>query len=46
MLRLARQYRKIRGQAGRTMFMALKKGYHGTHTGAAPVNGTANIRTQ
>jgi putrescine---pyruvate transaminase len=43
-LRLARQYWKIRGQADRTKFMALKKGYHGTHFGGASVNGNANFR--
>ncbi|RWC07189.1 aminotransferase class III-fold pyridoxal phosphate-dependent enzyme, partial [Mesorhizobium sp.] len=32
-LRLARQYWKIRGQGDRTKFLALKKGYHGTHFG-------------
>uniref|UniRef100_UPI000A70EEEC aminotransferase class III-fold pyridoxal phosphate-dependent enzyme n=1 Tax=Aestuariivita boseongensis TaxID=1470562 RepID=UPI000A70EEEC len=30
-LRLARQYHKIRGDAARTKFLSLKKGYHGTH---------------
>lgn len=44
-LRLARQYHKIRGQEGRTKFISLKKGYHGTHTGGASVNGNANFRT-
>lgn len=43
-LRLARQYWKIRGQADRTKFIALKKGYHGTHFGGASVNGNANFR--
>jgi len=43
-LRLARQYHKIRGEAGRVKFLSLKKGYHGTHTGAASVNGNANFR--
>lgn len=43
-LRLARQYWKIRGQGDRTKFLALKKGYHGTHFGAASVNGNANFR--
>jgi adenosylmethionine-8-amino-7-oxononanoate aminotransferase len=43
-LRLARQYWKIRGQGDRTKFMALKKGYHGTHFGGASVNGNANFR--
>jgi adenosylmethionine-8-amino-7-oxononanoate aminotransferase len=44
-LRLARQYHKIRGEAGRTKFLSLKKGYHGTHMGGASVNGNANFRT-
>ncbi|MGI9509887.1 MAG: aspartate aminotransferase family protein [Geminicoccaceae bacterium] len=44
-LRLARQYHKIRGQEGRSKFISLKKGYHGTHTGGASVNGNANFRT-
>ena len=43
-LRLARQYWKVRGQADRTKFLALKKGYHGTHFGGASVNGNANFR--
>lgn len=43
-LRLARQYWKIKGEADRTKFIALKKGYHGTHFGAASVNGNANFR--
>jgi hypothetical protein len=45
-LRLARQYHKIRGEAGRVKFLSLKKGYHGTHTLGASVNGNANFRTQ
>ena len=45
-LRLARQYHKIRGDTGRVKYLSLKKGYHGTHTGAASVNGNANFRTQ
>ncbi|MFN3937793.1 MAG: aspartate aminotransferase family protein [Gemmobacter sp.] len=44
-LRLARQYHKIRGEAGRAKFLSLKKGYHGTHFGGASVNGNANFRT-
>jgi len=44
-LRLARQYHKLRGQPGRTKFLSLKKGYHGTHMGGASVNGNANFRT-
>lgn len=45
-LRLARQYHKVRGETGRTKYLSLKKGYHGTHTGGASVNGNANFRTQ
>ncbi len=45
-LRLARQYHKIRGEAGRIKYLSLKKGYHGTHTGGASVNGNSNFRTQ
>jgi hypothetical protein len=44
-LRLARQYHKIRGEAGRFKYLSLKKGYHGTHFGGASVNGNANFRT-
>lgn len=44
-LRLSRQYHKIRGDHGRTKFLSLKKGYHGTHMGCASVNGNANFRT-
>lgn len=43
-LRLSRQYWKVRGQGDRTKFIALKKGYHGTHFGGASVNGNANFR--
>ena len=43
-LRLARQYHKLRGDSGRVKFLSLKKGYHGTHFGAASVNGNANFR--
>ncbi len=45
-LRLARQYHKVKGEEGRTKFLSLKKGYHGTHMGGASVNGNANFRTQ
>ncbi|MCK0139203.1 aspartate aminotransferase family protein [Aliiroseovarius sp. F47248L] len=45
-LRLSRQFHKIRGEQGRTKFLSLKKGYHGTHMGGASVNGNANFRTQ
>ena len=41
-LRLARQYHKLRGNPGRIKFLSLKKGYHGTHMGAASVNGNSN----
>ncbi len=44
-LRLARQYHKLKGEPGRTKFLSLKKGYHGTHFGGASVNGNANFRT-
>jgi len=44
-LRLARQYHKIRGEHGRSKFLSLKKGYHGTHIGGASINGNANFRT-
>jgi adenosylmethionine-8-amino-7-oxononanoate aminotransferase len=43
-LRLARQYHKLTGQPERVKYVALKKGYHGTHTGAASVNGNSNFR--
>lgn len=43
-LRLARQYHKLRGEHGRTKFLSLKKGYHGTHIGGASINGNANFR--
>lgn len=43
-LRLARQFHKINGQPERTKFVSLKKGYHGTHFGAASVNGNQNFR--
>jgi len=44
-LRLARQYHKVRGEPGRVKYLSLKKGYHGTHTGGASINGNANFRT-
>lgn len=44
-LRLARQYHKVGGEAGRIKFLSLKKGYHGTHIGGASVNGNANFRS-
>jgi adenosylmethionine-8-amino-7-oxononanoate aminotransferase len=45
-LRLARQYHKLRGESGRVKYISLKKGYHGTHTSCASVNGNSNFRTQ
>ncbi len=45
-LRLARQYHKVNGRAGKTKFLSLKKGYHGTHMGGASINGNANFRVQ
>lgn len=43
-LRLARQFHKLNGQPERTKFIAVKKGYHGTHFGGASVNGNPNFR--
>lgn len=43
-LRLARQYHKIKGNSGKVKFLSLKQGYHGTHFGAASVNGNAKFR--
>ena len=43
-LRLARQYHRLRGEPGRTKFISLKKGYHGTHFGGASVNGNNRFR--
>lgn len=43
-LRLARQYHRLRGEPGRTKFLSLKKGYHGTHFGGASVNGNSRFR--
>ncbi|WP_281826064.1 aminotransferase class III-fold pyridoxal phosphate-dependent enzyme [Jannaschia rubra] len=43
-LKLARQYHRLRGEAGRTKFIALRKGYHGTHWGGASVNGNPQFR--
>jgi adenosylmethionine-8-amino-7-oxononanoate aminotransferase len=45
-MRLARQYHKIRGEAGRVKYLSVKKGYHGTHMGGASVNGNSNFRVQ
>ena len=43
-LRLARQYHRLKGEPGRTKFLSLKKGYHGTHFGGASVNGNNRFR--
>ncbi len=43
-LRLARQYHLLRKQPGRSKFLSLKKGYHGTHFGGASVNGNNRFR--
>lgn len=43
-LKLARQYHRLRGEASRTKFIALRKGYHGTHWGGASVNGNPAFR--
>jgi len=43
-LKLARQYWKLEGQPDRIKFIALKQGYHGTHFGAASVNGNTAFR--
>lgn len=45
-LRLARQDHKIRGHGGRTKYLSLRKGYHGTRTGGASVNRNPLYRTQ
>ena len=45
-LRLARQYHRVRGEAGRTKFISLRSGYHGTHFGGASVNGNVRFREQ
>jgi len=44
-LRLSRQYHKVKGNPGKIKFLSLKYGYHGTHIGAASVNGNAKFRT-
>jgi adenosylmethionine-8-amino-7-oxononanoate aminotransferase len=43
-LKIARQFWKLEGQPDRTKFIALKQGYHGTHFGAASVNGNTAFR--
>jgi adenosylmethionine-8-amino-7-oxononanoate aminotransferase len=43
-LKLARQYWKLEGQAGRTKFISLKWGYHGVHIGGTSINGNPVFR--
>ncbi len=43
-LKLARQYWKLKGQADRIKYIALKQGYHGVHFGGMSVNGNTNFR--
>jgi putrescine---pyruvate transaminase len=43
-LRIARQYWKMLGYKDRFKFISLKQGYHGTHFGAASVNGNTRFR--
>ena len=45
-LRLARQNHKLCSAPRRVKYLSFKKGYLGTHTGGASVNGTANFRSQ
>lgn len=43
-LKLARQYHRLCGEAGRVKFISLLQGYHGTHIGGASVNGSGRFR--
>lgn len=43
-LKFARQYHRIRGEGTRTKFISLEKRYHGTHFGAASINGNSKFR--
>ncbi|MDE1948236.1 MAG: aminotransferase class III-fold pyridoxal phosphate-dependent enzyme [Burkholderiales bacterium] len=43
-LKIARQYHKLRGQADRFKFVALRQGYHGVHFGGMSVNGNTAFR--
>jgi adenosylmethionine-8-amino-7-oxononanoate aminotransferase len=43
-LKIARQYHRLRGEAGRTKFLSLRRGYHGTHWGGASINGNPLFR--
>ena len=44
-IKLARQYWKLAGEAGRTKVLSLKHGYHGVHYGGASANGNPAFRT-
>tara|TARA_B100000029_G_scaffold508824_1_gene596606 strand:- start:5491 stop:6843 length:1353 start_codon:yes stop_codon:yes gene_type:complete len=43
-MRLVRQYWKVKGESDRVKFIALSKGYHGTHYGGASLCGDARFR--
>jgi putrescine aminotransferase len=43
-IKLARQYWKLEGEAGRTKILSLKYGYHGVHFGGASANGNPQFR--
>jgi len=43
-MRLVRQYWNVRGMKNRTKFIALRKGYHGTHYGGASLCGDPKFR--
>jgi len=43
-LKLARQYWKLKGQADRSKYIALRQGYHGVHFGGMSLNGNTNFR--
>lgn len=44
-LKFARQFHRLRGEPTRVKYISLQKGYHGTHFGAASVNGNQKFRT-
>ncbi|MBS1156323.1 MAG: putative aminotransferase [Proteobacteria bacterium] len=43
-LKIARQYWRVQGMAGRTKFISLKNAYHGVHFGGASVTGINAFR--
>ena len=43
-MRLVRQYWKVRGKIDKIKFIALSKGYHGTHYGGASLSGDPRFR--